>query len=92
MQEAQATLIAEQMHHALDLMRSEIDLLKARQTSNMELIDLRLRRLEAQIADYETRLQAATQGVTQFKVWSGLTSGSSSILSVVAFLKVVVGL
>lgn len=92
MQDVQAALIAEQMHHALDLMRSEIDLLKARQMSNLELIDHRLQRLETQMQDHEVRLQAATQGVTQFKVWSGLTSGSSSILSVLAFLKAVVGL
>ncbi|MCD4674229.1 MAG: hypothetical protein K8R77_16315 [Anaerolineaceae bacterium] len=92
MQDVQAALIAEQMHHALDLMRAEIDLLKARQASNIELIDHRLLRLEGQIGDHEARLQEATQGVTQFKVWSGLTSGSSSILAVAAFLKAVVGL
>ena len=92
MQDAQAALIAEQMHHALDLMRAEIDLLKARQASNLELIDHRLLRLEGQMRDHELRLQEAAQGVTQFKVWSGLTSGSSSILAVAAFLKTVVGL
>lgn len=92
MQDAHAALIAEQMHHALDLMRAEIDLLKARQTSNMEMMDHRLSRLEMQIRDHELRLQEATQGVTQFKVWSGLTSGSSSVLAVIAFLKAVVGL
>jgi hypothetical protein len=92
MQDTQAALIAEQMHHALDLMRAEIDLLKARQASNLELIDHRLARLEGQMRDHELRLQEAAQGVTQFKVWSGLTLGSSSILAVAAFLKAVVGL
>jgi len=92
MQDTQAALIAEQIHHALDLIQSEIDLLKARQASNLELIDHRLSRLEGQVADHETRLQTATQGVTQFKVWSGLTSGSSSVLAVLAFLKAVIGL
>lgn len=92
MQDPQAALIAEQMHHALDLMRSEIDLLKAHQASNIELIDHRLLRLEGQVRDHEVRLQEASQGVSQFKVWSGLTSGSSSILAVVAFLKTVIGL
>jgi len=57
MQDAQAALIAEQMHHTLDLMRSEINLLKARQVRNIEFKDHRQLRLEGQVRDYEVRLQ-----------------------------------
>ena len=56
-----------------------------------EMINHRLNYLEKQVEDQETRLREATEGVTQFKVRSGLTSAGSGILSILAILKSYLG-
>jgi len=79
-------------------LESEIALLKAElrrvedgQKHLVEMTDTRVRRLEGQTEDHENRIRAATDGVTQFKVWSGLISGGSSLVSVVALVKAWLG-
>jgi hypothetical protein len=80
MNEDQSALIAEQLSHALDLIKAE-----------QKLIDNRLEHLEKQGDDHETRLRAATDGVIQFKVWSSLAAGGSGIVSLIALFKAFFG-
>jgi hypothetical protein len=84
---ANAQLIAEQLRHALDLLKAEIETVRQIQEHSKELADHRLKALEEQTRDHEQRIRAATDGVTQFKVWSGLAAGGSWIVSVFALIK-----
>jgi hypothetical protein len=47
----------------------------------------RLESLEKNAQDHEQRLRSATDGVTQFKVWSGLAAGGSGLVSLAALLR-----
>ncbi|HPH97000.1 MAG TPA: hypothetical protein PKW33_20065 [Anaerolineaceae bacterium] len=87
MDDNQAALIAEQMKHALDLMRAELDAMEARLAHHYEMTGQRLAALEGQSADHETRLRSATEGITQFKVVSGLANGGAGLLSLLALFK-----
>ena len=87
MDETQAELIAEQMRHANALLRADLDSLKGELEHHRELTGLRLTDLEAARADHEARLRSATEGITQFKVYSGLVNAASSILALLALLK-----
>ncbi len=87
MDENQAALITEQLRHANDLLRAELEALRGELGHYRQLTDLRLGELEAARGDHETRLRAATDGVTQFKLWSGLANGGAGVLSLLAFLK-----
>jgi hypothetical protein len=91
MDETEIALIAEQMRHAHSLLRAEVAALQAGLDHQRELSANRLEALERITADHETRLRAATDGVTQFKMWSGLTNGGSSLLAIVAFIKAFFG-
>jgi len=91
MEETEVELIAEQIRHANSLLKAEVAALRAELDHQKELTTHRLRSLEIQTADHETRLRAATDGVTQFKMWSGLTNGGSSLLAIVAFVKAFFG-
>lgn len=82
MDETQAALLAEQMKHALDLMRSDLDALRAQQAHNQKLTDHRLELAEKDLLDHEARLRSNTDGVTQFKLWSG-TSGLLALAALV---------
>lgn len=70
---AERDLVAEQMLHTLDMLRSEL-----------KMVNHRMEALEKLAADHESRLRSATDGVTQFKVWSGLAAGGSGLMSLVA--------
>lgn len=52
-----------------------------------ELTTSRLADLEEGARDRETRLRSATEGVTQFRIISGITSGGSVLFSLIALLK-----
>lgn len=71
----QAALIAEQLAHQLDLVRSDL-----------KLAQQRLDSLETRAADYETRLRSLTDGVTQFRVLAGMATGGG-LVSLVALLR-----
>ena len=87
----QDVLIGEQLKHMVDVMDAKLDRIELNQEHLKELIENRLKYLEKQGDDHETRIRAATEGVTQFKVRSGLTSAGSGILSVMALLKSFLG-
>jgi hypothetical protein len=89
--EEQASLFAEQMRHALDLMRAEMDALRAQHTHDRELASHRIAALEVQARDHETRIRADTDGVTQFKMWAGLASGGSGLMALAALLRSFLG-
>ena len=73
-----AELVAEQLRHAIDLLRAEIETLQREQAHQRALIEQRLAALESASNDHEGRLRSVTDGVTSFKVWSGLASGGSA--------------
>jgi hypothetical protein len=91
MDENETALIAEQLKHALDLMRGEIDALRCQQGHDRDMVKHRLDALEEQARDHETRLRSATDGVVQFKMWAALTSGGSGLLSLAALAKAFLG-
>lgn len=86
-----AELIAEQLRHTIDLLRAEIETLQREQAHQRALIEQRLANLESVADDHENRLRSVTDGVISFKVWSGLASGGSSLVSLAALLKVLGG-
>jgi hypothetical protein len=87
MNEPEAALIAEQMKHANALLGADVDALRAELAHYRELTDHRLKTLEEAGRDTELRLRSAADGITQFKVWSGLANGGSSLISLLALLK-----
>ena len=80
MNEQEIQLLAEQLKRAIDRLRAET-----------RLANQRLEVLEKMAVDHETRLRSVSDGVTQFKVWSGLTSGGSGLMSLLAFLRTYFG-
>ncbi len=87
MDENEAALVAEQIRHGLDMLRADLQAVQAAHAHHQALVAHRLEALETQARDHETRLRAATDGVVQFKVWSGLASGGSGLISLAALIK-----
>jgi hypothetical protein len=85
--EQNAALFAEQMRHAMDLQRAEMDTLRALHNHDRELANHRIAALEAAVRDHELRIRADTDGVTQFKMWAGLASGSSGLMALAALIR-----
>ena len=83
----QFDLLGEQFRHMVDVIDAKLDRIELNQEHLKELIEHRLNYLEKQGEDHEVRIRAATEGVTQFKVRSGLTSAGSGILSIMAMVK-----
>ena len=84
-------LLTEQLRHANHLLQSQIKALESRLVHQGAMNHQRLVMLEEQVRDHEARIRAATEGVTQFKLFSGLTSGGSSLVSLVALIKAFFG-
>jgi len=80
-------LLTEQLKHLNTLYKARFDALEEKLNHTRDLTNHRLKALETTTQDHETRIRAATQGVTQFKLFSGLASGSSNLMSLVALLK-----
>ncbi|MDD5371472.1 MAG: hypothetical protein PHQ40_20530 [Anaerolineaceae bacterium] len=87
MDETQMALIAEQMKHAHSLLRSDLEALHSDMKHYRELTNLRLGDLEAVQRDHEARLRSASDGITQFKVYTGLANAGASLLALLALLK-----
>jgi uncharacterized coiled-coil protein SlyX len=90
--ENNAALLAEQLRHAIDLLKAEKDVLETRLEHAVRMMAQQLADLESKAADHEQRLRTVSDGVTQLKVTSSLMSGSSSVLSVVAFIRSFIGM
>lgn len=91
MEDKSVDLLTEQLRHANNLLQAQIRALEVRLAHQQAMNHQRLVMLEEEIRDHETRIRAATEGVTQFKLFSGLASGGSSLMSLVAFLKAFLG-
>lgn len=91
MDEKDAALLTEQLRHANALMQARVNALEARLAHQQALNNQRLAALEEEIRDHETRIRTATEGVTQFKLISALSSGGSGLMSVVAILRAFLG-
>ena len=87
MTDDQVLLIAERLSHALDLLKGELRETQQELEHYKALANHRLERLEADVQDHEQRLRQNTEGVTQFKHWSGLAAGGSSLVSILALIK-----
>lgn len=87
MDENQAALIAEQLRHANSLLQGQLEALHVELQHYREFSDHRLKLLESEVLDHEQRIRAATDGVTQFKMWSGLANAGSSFFSIAALIK-----
>jgi hypothetical protein len=88
---SEADLIAEQLRHTIDLLRADLAAARQVMEHDRELTGLRLKALEEQARDHETRIRLATDGVTTFKVWSGLATGGSWLVSAAALLRAWLG-
>ncbi len=75
----------------IEALRESVNGLRADVQRRNELSEQRLNELEKCRDDHELRLREASQGVTQLKVWSGLSSGGTGILSIIAMLKSFLG-
>jgi hypothetical protein len=91
MEETEGELIAEQLRHTIDLLNARIDSLASELAHQKELAGHRLRTLEDGQRDHETRIRGLQDGVTSFRVWSGLANGGASIMSIIAFIKAFIG-
>ncbi len=84
-------LLTEQLRHANHLLQAQIRALQAELAHHQAMNAQRLGALEEQMRDHEKRIRTATEGVTQFKLFSGLASGGSGLMSLVAMLKAFLG-
>ena len=91
MEDRQIALLSEQMGHAVDLLRADIERLQLHFDHQAEMTAHRLKLLEMRADDHETRLRMVGDGVAQFKVWSGLVSGSAGLAALTALLKSFLG-
>jgi hypothetical protein len=75
----------------ISALEGEMVRLREAQAHQTRLADQRLERLEKDVQDHEERIRTVTDGVTQFKVWSGLTAGGSGFVSVIALVRAWLG-
>ena len=86
----QAALIAEQLRHTVDLLRSELQLLRTTQGHADRLTDQRLALLERQTVDFEQRIRSLQESATQFKLLAGLATGGG-LLSLINLIRLMIG-
>ena len=92
MDENNAALLAEQLRHTIDLLKAEQETLETRLEHAVRMMEQQLADLEKMAADHEQRLRTVSEWVTQLKVQTSLMSGSSSVLSIVAFIRSFLGM
>ncbi len=90
----QAAVISEQLGRLKDNIESRFQKIEALINHQNEISEERLRALRTEVGDlkkakedHETRIRSATEGVTQFKMYSGLANGGSGLLSIIAFVR-----
>ena len=91
MSDDRSALFTEQLRRANNLLQAQIKTLEARLAHQQAMNGQRLAMLEEQMRDHEKRIRVATEGVTQFKLFSGLASGGSGLMSLVAIIKAFLG-
>lgn len=79
-------LIAEQLHHAIDLLRADIARIETAQKHADQLTDRRLEALERQAFDFENRIRLLQESATQFKLLSSLAIGGG-LLSLINLVR-----
>ncbi len=94
MDDAQARLIAEQLGRLSDSLNSRMAAIEESikhhtelDTEKIQSIRDILADIKDQVKDHEQRIRTATDGVTSFRVWTGLSSGGSGLMSVIALIK-----
>lgn len=87
----QIDLLAEQVSHAVDLLRGDIGEVRRSQQHLQTMLEARLSGVEKQLADQEQRLRSAAEGVTQFKLLAGLAGGGSGLISLAALIRTFMG-
>ena len=88
---SQIDLLAEQVSHAVDLLRGDIAEVRRSQQHLQTMLEARLGGVEKQLADQEQRLRSAAEGVTQFKLLAGLAGGGSGLISLAALIRTFLG-
>lgn len=98
MEDTDVKLLAEQLGRFQDQIRARMDLLDVNLAHQAAINDVKfessakeLGGMQVAVNDHETRIRAATDGVTTFKAWVGLASGGSVVLSIIGFLKAMFG-
>lgn len=91
MEDKSVALLTEQLQHANHLLQAQIKALEVKVAHLQAMNQQRLTALEVEVWDHETRICSATEGVTQFKLFSGLASGGSGLMSLVALLRTFLG-
>jgi hypothetical protein len=90
MPDTSSDLIAEQLSHALDLIKAENAATKAKLDHESEVLRMEIAALKTWQADAESRIRTVQDGVTQFKVLAGLATGGG-LLSLAALVKMLSG-
>ena len=68
-----------------------INHIDSRQSERIESLRCEIASIRSILTDHELRLRAATDGVTQFKTWSGLAGGGSLMMSAAALIRSLFG-
>ena len=96
--EEQALLISEQLGRLRDNIEGRFQKIEGLIEHQNELdherltfIRNELANLKAVTQDHEDRIRSATEGVTQFKIFSGLANGGSGLMSIIALLRTFIG-
>jgi hypothetical protein len=77
-----------------DAVNARIDQLEGQIRHHNELDQEQVAAIKQELAavkealrDHEGRLRTNTEGVTTFKVWSGLGTGGASLISIISFIR-----
>jgi hypothetical protein len=89
MDEIESALITEQIRHAFDLLRADLEAIRADQVKYAELFQHQLERLEKCTEDFEIRIRVLTESATQFKFLVSLAAGGG-LLSIISLLKLLI--
>jgi hypothetical protein len=94
MEESEIKLISEQIGRMNDALAARIERLEAKLEHTSDLNNEKnravkddLEEIKRALLDHEGRIRSAGDGITQFKTISGLASGGSALMSLVAVLK-----
>lgn len=81
------SLLNEQLKHISYIIDSRFILLDEKLVTLRQFVDDRFSSIDRIIQDHESRIRDATEGVTQFKLFFGLASGGSTVMSIFALIK-----